>query len=120
MTQLPPEDEWNTTPAGQPPPGVKCCNFANPESRGYVLVTVCSILLAFMLFFWSARLYSKMFLGKAKLMWDDFTCSFAAILGIVVFGIQVWGVTAGPIGKHIWDVPLSATMTDIVLIVSTC
>ena len=116
VIQLPPQEHWGSYPAGPPPPGVPCCNFHNPESRGYVLVVVCSILLVLMLCAWATRLYAKQCIVR-KLTWDDLTCSMAALLAVAVFGVQVWGVTSGPIGKHIWDVPLAAVTSDIVLIV---
>jgi len=56
-------------PALQPPPGVQS-NFVDPDSRGYVLLTVGSILFALMVFVLAARIYVRFFVAR-QFSWGD-------------------------------------------------
>lgn len=62
-------------PALQPPPEVKA-NLAHPESKGYILVFVSSVLLVLMLGCFCARGYARfVFVGK-RTVWGDCECDF--------------------------------------------
>ena len=66
---LPPPALWSLIPAAEPPLGVQS-NLTNPEDRGYIILVMGFVLLALMLFFYSIRMYTKLFVVR-KSTWDD-------------------------------------------------
>ena len=59
----------NSLPALEPPPGVKS-NFVNPENRGPILISICTILMSFVLILYANRIYVKTYIIR-RLTWDD-------------------------------------------------
>ncbi len=64
-----PSSVLNTLPALQPPAGVES-NFVNPDDRGYILTTVATVLVCFMVCLFANRVYTKLFIIR-KAGWDD-------------------------------------------------
>ncbi|KAI9660585.1 MAG: hypothetical protein M1821_009937 [Bathelium mastoideum] len=95
---------FNNQPAAKPPPGITP-DFSHPHSNGYVLITVGTIFLAFMLVFVSLRFYTKIKV-IAKLTPDDWTCLIATILTTFYYVIVVLEVTIGHYGTHIWELTI--------------
>lgn len=60
-------------PALQPPAGVQS-NFVNPEDRGYVLVSVATVIICIMICFFANRVYTRLFIVR-KLGRDDCKCA---------------------------------------------
>ena len=56
-------------PIEPPPPGVHS-DFTSSDSTGNTLIIVGSIFLAFMVFFFTVRIYTKLFVVRAT-SWDD-------------------------------------------------
>ena len=64
-----PQDFWSTTPALQPPPGLKP-NFLNPEDRGPKFVTAATVVFILMVLLYFNRVYTKLLLLR-KVSLDD-------------------------------------------------
>ncbi|THV45534.1 hypothetical protein BGAL_0477g00040 [Botrytis galanthina] len=92
-------------PAQAPPPGI-IANLAHPESNGYILIIVSSVLFSLMMVCFFARVYG------------------CVGVGVGVRGVGkgfVWGdgVTRGPVGKHQWDVAIGdVTSNDFIIAVA--
>lgn len=59
----------STLPALELPPGIQP-NFVNPENRGFVFVSVGTILFSLMALFYLVRIYTKILIIR-KAGWDD-------------------------------------------------
>ncbi|TGO90452.1 hypothetical protein BPOR_0064g00150 [Botrytis porri] len=87
---LPPEVLANT-PALEPPPGVTALS-DNPESRGYILIVVNTIMTFAMTVCFIIRVYTKVAIQR-KVTWSDLV------------------IPGGNIGYHQWDVSLANLIT---------
>ena len=76
-------------PAAEPPPGV-IPNFAHPENRGPILVTVGGLMLSLMVIFLVNRLYTKARIVQ-KYSWDDLTVSLSALGAMALYIMCCWG-----------------------------
>lgn len=64
-----PPSVLNTLPALQPPAGVES-NFVDPENKGYVQISVATVLFSLMVCLFANRVYTKLFIIR-KVSWDD-------------------------------------------------
>ncbi|QSZ36710.1 hypothetical protein DSL72_006593 [Monilinia vaccinii-corymbosi] len=89
-------------PALTPPPGIKS-NFVKPYSRGYVLVTVSSILASLMILLYSYPSYVVLLISPTAS--DIDLLQLGAILLYVTTVLSA--TPGGTVGIHQWDIPLS-------------
>ena len=68
-----PPDILDTLPGLQPPAGVES-NFVNPKDRGYIQISVSTVLFCLMVCLFANRVYTKLFIIR-KASWDDRECA---------------------------------------------
>ena len=104
-------------PAMAPPPGVQPLS-KNPESQGYIIFIVGSVMLVLMLSLFTVRIYTKLRIVK-KTSWDDLTCTLSFLMAVIFFAKSCAEVVYGPLGKHQWNVTLGEMTGSFFTLVST-
>ncbi|KAI3325463.1 hypothetical protein HD806DRAFT_552739 [Xylariaceae sp. AK1471] len=104
------EPDWAhlaVTPAAMAPPGMTS-NFINPESRAWNVELTIGITLIPAIILVALRIYARLGLARS-LGVDDYVCIIATIFTIAFNGLVLSFLDkpgGGPIGRHMWDVPL--------------
>ncbi|KAF2185964.1 hypothetical protein K469DRAFT_152150 [Zopfia rhizophila CBS 207.26] len=87
-----------------PPPGVTP-NFANPPSRGHIVITANIVLSFVSTVFMGLRFYTNSFITRKRGV-DDYMAVLAWLL-LLGYSISCSFITKYGLGRHIWDIPFS-------------
>ncbi|TGO36243.1 hypothetical protein BHYA_0131g00210 [Botrytis hyacinthi] len=98
-------------PAQAPPPGITA-DLAHPESKGYILIIVSSVLFALMMAFAVAYFIASI-IGEFLV-----TVMKTKTQSSILLNTMELGVTRGPVGKHQWDVTIGdVTNNDFIIVI---
>ncbi|KAI9711710.1 MAG: hypothetical protein M1820_001854 [Bogoriella megaspora] len=100
-----------------PNPQGPAFNFTSTESRGDILIIICTIFLVFMIVSMLVRVYAALSVRK-RIQWSDATCFTGFLLTIAYYASCVLGVQSGYVGRHSWDVSVAELMQSSFFVTS--